>query len=216
MRLHEYPDREMLAMRLADKLASALENCLLVHDHASLCVPGGTSPGETFSLLSDADIDWSRVHVVLGDERWVPEDHERSNTRLVRETLLQGRAARARLVPMVSDAPTPEEGAPGLARAVEAELPISVLLLGMGEDGHTASLFPGDDAATADDAPPVVAVRPEGQEPRVTLSLRVLRGAMETQVLIHGEAKRATLDRARRDHLPIAPLLRDADVHWAP
>ena len=223
MELKTYPDREMLAMGLADELASALKNCLLVHERASFCVPGGSSPGETFSTLSGVDLDWGRVHVFLNDERWVPEDHARSNTALLKRTLLTDRAAAAVHVPLVNDAETPEAGIPDLAPAFEAELPISLLLLGMGEDMHTASLFPGADRladAMADDAPILMAMRAEGAgEPRVTLTRRVLAGAMETHVLIMGDVKREALERARkRDPLtaPIAAFLRDATVHWAP
>lgn len=223
MELKTYPDREMLAMGLADELASALKNCLLTHEHASFCVPGGSSPGETFSTLSGVDLDWSRVHVFLNDERWVPEGHERSNTALLKRTLLTDRAAKAVHVPLVNDAPTPEEGIPDLAPAFAGELPISLLLLGMGEDMHTASLFPGADRladAMAEDAPILMPMRADGAgEPRVTLTRRVLASAMDTHVLIMGEAKRAVLDRARKAdpmEAPIAAFLRDTTVHWAP
>jgi 6-phosphogluconolactonase len=223
MELRTYADREMLAMGLADRIASALRLRLRAEDRASLCVPGGASPGETFATLSGANLDWARVDVFLGDERWVPEDHPRSNTALLRRTLLIDRAAAARHVPIRSDAPAPEEGVNDLAPALEACLPISLLLLGMGEDGHTASLFPGAEEladAMADDAPTLMAVRPPSQpEARITLTAPVLRGAMETHVLVMGEAKRATLEQARRAEpmdMPIAAFLRDATVHWAP
>ena len=222
MELIEYPDREILAMGLADALGSALRNCLTVHEHASFCVPGGSSPGETFSALSGATLDWPRVHVLLGDERWVPEDDPRSNTGLLRRTLLTDKAARAVMVPLVNDAPTPEAGLPDLLPAIAPELPISLLLLGMGTDGHTASLFPGADglaAAMAPDAPALAAIRPEGQEPRITLTRAVLADAMETHLLIMGDEKRAVFDRARRAdpmEMPVAAFLRDATVHWAP
>ncbi|GIT92357.1 6-phosphogluconolactonase [Jannaschia pagri] len=222
MDLIEYPDREMLAMSLADRLASALKNCLMVHDHASFCVPGGTSPGETFAALSGVDLDWARVHVFLNDERWVPEGHERSNTSLLKRTLLTDRAARAVHVPLVNGAATPEEGIPDLSGAFATEFPISLLLLGMGADMHTASLFPGADRlaeAMAPDAPTLVPMRADGAgEPRVTLSRPALATAMETHVLIMGDEKRAVLDKARTmDPMaaPIAAFLKDATVHWA-
>jgi 6-phosphogluconolactonase len=223
MELRAYPDREMLAMALADALASSLRKCLEAHDTASLCVPGGSSPGETFALLSGAEIEWPRVHVLLGDERWVPETSDRSNTALLKRTLLTGRAARAVHVPMVTDDPTPEAGIPALTTGLGGVLPLSVLLLGMGEDMHTASLFPdaeGLAAAMAPDAPPVAAIRaPDQPEPRVTLTRPVLEGAMETHILIMGEAKRATIERARRHDpidAPVAAFLGGAIVHWAP
>ncbi|SFI40029.1 6-phosphogluconolactonase [Jannaschia pohangensis] len=223
MDFRAYPDREMLAMGLADALASCLRRCLTTHDSASFCVPGGTSPGETFATLSGADLEWDRVHVFLNDERWVPEDHARSNTKLLRETLLTDKAARARLVPLVNDAPTPEEGIPALEAGFEGRFPISLLLLGMGTDMHTASLFPGADKldlAMSNTAPVLVPMRADtAGEPRVTLSRRVLADAMDIHVLIMGDEKRAVLEDARtRDPMqaPIAAFLRDATVHWAP
>ncbi|MGB3406351.1 MAG: 6-phosphogluconolactonase [Jannaschia sp.] len=222
MELIEYADREMLAMSLADNLASVLRKCLTIHDHASFCVPGGSSPRETFSTLSGVDIDWSRVHVFLNDERWVPEGHERSNTSLLKRTLLTDKAAAAVHIPLINDAETPEEGIPALLPALKSEFPISLLLLGMGEDMHTASLFPGADRLTeamSPGAPVLVPMRADGAgEPRVTLSRPVLADAMDIHVLIMGDAKREVLNRARKldpMEAPIAAFLRDATVHWA-
>ena len=223
MELVEYPDREMLAMGLADALASALKNCLLTHDVASFCVPGGSSPGETFAMLSGVDLEWDRIRVFLGDERWVPEGDPKSNTTLLKTTLLTDRAARATLVPMIADAPTPEAGIAALEPGFDGCLPISVLLLGMGGDMHTASLIPGGDRlaeAMAEDAPILMGMRaPSVAKPRVTLTRRVLADAMETHVLVMGEDKRAALERAQASdpmEAPIAAFLRDATVHWAP
>lgn len=223
MRLVEYPDAEMLMIDLANKIAGELKTCLLTHDWASFAVPGGTTPGPLFDDLCNADLDWSRVHVMLTDERWVPEDHERSNTRLLRDRLLVGRAAEAVLVPLYRDAGQPEEVIDDLARAIAPELPISVLLLGMGGDMHTASLFPGADRlaeALAPDAPPLMAMRaPGAPEPRITLTAPVLSDAMSTHVIITGAEKREALDRARNltpTEAPISLFLKQATVHWAP
>lgn len=222
MKLETYPDREALALRLADRLASDLTQALGRKDSVSLCVPGGTSPGPVFDILSGVDLDWGRVAVFLSDERWVPESSERSNTRLLRERLLTGRAAAARLVPLRADTQTPEEALPALADGLAPHLPIDVLLLGMGEDMHTASLFPGADRladALASDAPVLMPMRaPGAPEPRVTLTAPVLAGALCCHLLITGAAKRAALDRARRlkpAEAPVAAVLADATVHWA-
>ncbi len=222
MNIIDYPDRELLVMGLADRLASELESCLLHHDHASFSVPGGTSPGPVFDLLSNAGhIDWSRVHVMLNDERWVPESSERSNGALVRNRLLTGKAAEGRFLPFYVEGKTPEEAAGPLSEALAPEMPISVLLLGMGADMHTASLFPGAEglaAGLAEDAPVLVPIRAEGQEPRISLSARALDGAMSKHLLIFGDEKRAALERARdlppRD-APIAAVLSDITVHWS-
>ncbi|MEM8851573.1 MAG: 6-phosphogluconolactonase [Pseudomonadota bacterium] len=223
MEFRDYPDREILAMGLAKMLSSALKSCLLTHDRASFCVPGGSSPGEVFATLSGADLDWARVDVFLNDERWVPEGHDRSNTALLKRTLLTDRAAAANYVPMVNGAATPEDGLPELIPGFDGCFPISVLLLGMGTDGHTASLFPGGDRladALSDDAPILLPMRAEGAgEPRVTLTAPVLEGAMETHILIMGDEKRAVLDRAQGaavTEMPVAAFLKNAIVHWAP
>ena len=105
-------------------------------------MPGGTTPGPVFDMLSAVDLDWARVTVLPNDERWVDEDDPRSNARLVRGRLLQGRAAAATFVSLHRAGETPEEAAPAVAEAVAPHLPLSVLLAGMGDDMHTASLFP--------------------------------------------------------------------------
>lgn len=222
MNLKEYPDRDLLMLTLADVLASELGAALRVNETATLSVPGGTTPGPVFDVLCAQKLDWSRVAVVLNDERWVPEDSPRSNTRLLRERLLVSEASAAKLIPLHAPVPTPEEALEDLSAGLEPYLPISVLLLGMGTDMHTASLFPGADnlaAALSDRAPPLMAMRAEGAgEPRVTLTAPVLRGAMNIHVLITGAEKRAALERAMTldpMEAPIRAVLGQAIVHWA-
>jgi len=222
MEFHEYPDREMMMLRLAQRISSELGESLRANGRATLSVPGGTTPGPVFDTLSGVDMDWSQVCVVLNDERWVAEDNPRSNTRLLRERLLRAKAAPAKLIPLRADTPTPEEALDGLINGLVPHLPISVLLLGMGEDMHTASLFPGADnleAALATDAPPLMAMRAEAAgEPRITLTAPVLRAALRVHVLITGAAKRAAIERAAKlspREAPIACVLDQAQVHWA-
>ncbi|MEN9059890.1 MULTISPECIES: 6-phosphogluconolactonase [Ponticoccus] len=218
----EYPDREMLIIALANRIAGALRTALTHEERALLVVPGGTSPGPVFDDLCAADLDWGRVDVLLSDERWVPEDSPRSNTALLKSRLLVNRAQKARSLPLYAPAAEPEEALEALAQPIGAELPVDVLLLGMGADMHTASLFPGGDTldrALAADAPVLVPVRaPGAAEPRVTLSARVLDGAMNKHVLIFGAEKRRALDEARgkpAHEAPINAVLNGATVHWA-
>ncbi|KIC48741.1 6-phosphogluconolactonase [Tateyamaria sp. ANG-S1] len=221
MSIVEYPDRDLLAIGLADALASELKNCLLVHPWASFVVPGGTTPGPIFDNLCAADVDWSRVHVMLSDERWVPEDHERSNAKLLKEHLFQSRAAAAKFVPFYIEGQTPEEAAPVLSEQLAEEMPISILLLGMGADMHTASLFPGAVGLAemlADDAPLVVPVSVEGQEPRISFSGPALAGAMAKHLVIYGAEKRDALERAESldvTQAPIKAVMSSLTVHWA-
>jgi 6-phosphogluconolactonase len=222
MNLIEYPDRDLLMLALADKIAGQLGEFLRRDGRASLCVPGGTTPGPIFDALSAVDLDWANVAVFLNDERWVPEDSPRSNTRLLRERLLRDKAAGAQLVPLYDPAPRPEDRLPGLSEGIAAHLPISVLLLGMGADMHTASLFPGADLleqALAPDAPVLMALRAEAAgEPRITLTAPVLKAAMHIHILITGAEKRAAVERAAglsEIEAPVRTVLDQATIHWA-
>ncbi len=221
MNLIEYPDQDMMMIDLAQNLAGELKECLMVHEHASFAVPGGTTPGPVFDALCAADLDWGRVHVMPTDERWVDETSQRSNARLIKSRLLTDRAADAVFVPFYRDGVSAEDAMVGLSQDLDAEFPISVLLLGMGADMHTASLFPGaaELPAALSAAAPVMAIHPEGQETRVTLTGPALSGAMSTHVLISGEAKREALERAKGlsvEQAPINTVLSNATVHWAP
>ena len=221
MELIEYPDSDMMMMDLANRLAGELESCLLQHEWASFAVPGGTTPGPIFDSLCAADLDWSRVHIMLTDERWVPETSDRSNTRLLKERLLVEREAVAQYIPLYAEAETPEEKLGELSATLERELPISVMLLGMGADMHTASIFPGADrlteALTGDDL--LVAMRaPGAPEPRITLSAKVLKSAMSRHLVIKGADKREALEKARSlppEEAPVAAILNGTTVHWA-
>ncbi|MCB1335876.1 MAG: 6-phosphogluconolactonase [Roseivivax sp.] len=220
--IEDYADAEMLAINLANKIAGELTAALDHEERALLAVPGGTSPGPVFDSLCAADLDWARVDVVLTDERWVPEDSPRSNTRLIRERLLVNRAEVARFLPLYAAAENPEDVLAELESQLSPNLPIAVLLLGMGLDLHTASLFPGADRleqALAPDAPILMAMRaPGAPEPRVTLTGRVLNEALKKHVLIFGQAKRDALEASRGQPVELAPIravLDGATVHWA-
>ena len=222
MKLETYPDREFLMLGLANTIAGQLADFLRREGKATLSVPGGTTPGPIFDTLSGVDLDWANVAVVLNDERWVPESSERSNTRLVRERLIRGRAAQARLVPLYAPADQPEEMLAALEDGLRPHLPISVLLLGMGADMHTASLFPGADRleeALSANAPLLLPMRAEAAgEPRITLTAPVLRGAFNIHLLITGAEKRAALERAMTlspTEAPVRAVLDNATVHWA-
>jgi 6-phosphogluconolactonase len=223
MKFNEYPDRDMLVIEVANEMAGDLKTHLLHNETVSLAVAGGTSPGPIFDDLCAADIDWDRVQVMMTDERWVPEDSPRSNAALIRARLLQDRAVAAKFLPFFVPDHTPEAALPQLEQTLADKLPLSVVLLGMGDDMHTASLFPGADglaAALAADAPAFAVMHPDSQpEPRISLTARVLDAAIAKHLVIFGDAKREALERAMTlppEQAPIQAVLSETRVHWAP
>ncbi|MBK4217111.1 6-phosphogluconolactonase [Paracoccus caeni] len=222
MEFIEYPDRELLSLSLADKLASQLAQHLRSNEKASFCVPGGTTPVPIFETLSGTDLDWDRVTIFLGDERWVDGEHKRSNGRLLRRHLLRDKAAAANYIDFYTGDESPDAAEAVLAERLTPHFPITVALLGMGNDMHTASLFPGADRLAeglSNDAPPVLAMRAEGAgEPRLTLTRPVLAKAINIHVLIMGPEKREALEQAQKldpIEAPIRAFLDAATVHWA-
>lgn len=217
----EYPDREMLFLSLADRISGQLAQQLRVADGATLCVPGGTTPAPLYDYLSGTEMDWARVTVLLNDERWVDGEHLRSNSRLLRRHLLHDKAESAGYIDLYTGDATPEDGVAALSQAITPLLPLTVLLLGMGTDMHTASLFPTASEtvmALAPDAPVAMAVNSVKDEPRITLTAPVLNGAIHKHLLITGADKRQALERAQTldpTEAPIRAFLGDITVHWA-
>lgn len=218
----KYDEREELIQKVAAKISSALITALDGRETITFAVPGGTTPGPILEKLSEFYLDWARVNVILGDERWVPHSHERSNTRLIMKTLFKNEAKKARFIPMYADFASPEEGILHINKDIEPALPLSVALLGMGADMHTASLFPGSKnlgLALSKDAPNVVAVSASGiPEPRISLTARVLNSSQEKHLVFFGVDKKRVLDEAMfLDPLsaPVSAVLDGAVVHWA-
>lgn len=227
--LNVYDDSAGLARALAAHVAEALRRRIARDGTASFAVSGGRTPLAFFETLSGAPIDWSRVAVTLVDERWVPETSDRSNAALVRHHLLKGPAAAARFVPLYTGAATPEDGlAEAAGRVAALPSPFAAVVLGMGDDGHTASFFPGAEtlAAAIDAATPdiLAAVRADAAgEPRITFTLPRLVSADTLVLHIEGMTKRAVLERACAggpvEELPIRSVLRaraPLDVMWCP
>lgn len=222
MNIVEYSDREMLALDVAGVVAEDLEQALHGHDVVSFAVPGGTTPGPVFDALCAVSLDWSRVVILPTDERCVPPQHERSNERLIRERLMVGQAKNARFCALNDAGLDPEAAASRISASVSDLLPLSVLVLGMGADMHTASLFPGTEgvkAALQPDAPALSVLRPADQpEARISLSGHVLSTATKTHLIVTGDDKRAALEKAATlpvEQAPVRLVLDKATVHWA-
>lgn len=217
--------RQKLAEQLAEAVAQALSEDLDRQERVLLVVSGGSTPVPFFKALADKPLAWSRIDITLADERWVDEKSSDSNARLVRENLLQGDAAAARFVPLTAEASTPEEGVAAVAeQTASLSWPASVVILGMGGDGHTASLFPDSQelglALSTDE--PLVAVRtPSQPQPRITFSASRLHQAHRHILHITGDDKRAVLANALNGddvrQLPIRAFLScPLAIYWAP
>ena len=226
---HYFPGPDELAEALARYVAAALTNRLLCDGMAALAVSGGQTPVRFLQALSKQPIDWHAVTVTLVDDRWVPESSTRSNAAVVRGNLLCGPAAAARFVPLVNDATTPEVGRDATEVAINAlALPFSVVVLGMGNDGHTASFFPGGDRLIPALAPisgrSVETIRADAAgEPRITLTLPVLLEAEHVALHIEGQTKREVLEAAfcagAFTDMPVRAILARypaPDIFWSP
>lgn len=224
-----FADRPTLAKELAESVADRIRTAIAEGGTAAIAVSGGSTPGKFFAALGKTkDIEWDKVIVTLVDERWVDETSDRSNALLVNEKMLQGPAAVARFFPLYSGGDEPD--AAGIARTNELvstlPKPFAAVILGMGNDGHTASFFPGgdtlDQALTAEG--PTLAIRAPGAgEPRVTFTLPRLLETDGLYLHIEGEEKAAVLDKALGDgpveDMPVRAVLRSGapiTVYWAP
>ena len=220
IQLHEFSNPESLAQALASAVAADLRTALAARGRAVLAVSGGSTPKAFMRALSRQPLEWAGVAVTLVDERWVPESNGRSNAALVRANLLQGAASAARFLPLFRDTAEPAAALSDVARSLAETLPLDVGVLGMGEDGHTASFFPGGDrlqqALDPDGDAPLAPMRAPGAgEARITLTLPVLLSAARLYLHIEGQAKREVLERAlsappEDTMLPIARVLRHA------
>ena len=209
---------------LASTVEVELNNAIKNRGLATFVIPGGTTPKPFFNIIRDSDIEWEKITIFPTDERWVSMENSRSNARLIQRELLTGHASKANFVTLYKKNKTLDRGASLLAENISNYLPIDVLVLGMGVDMHTASLFPGSPGlalAQSMNAAEVVPVTPldNSLEPRVTLSARVLEKAVNTHVLIIGlEKKNAVKEAEKREpsSAPISQFLPNATVHWSP
>ena len=226
----DFSSKEELAKALAEAVATDLKSGIAERGVASLAVSGGSTPGKFFSALGKRkDVDWDKVTVTLVDERWVPDTHDRSNAMLVNEKMLQGPAASAHFVPLYQGGDEPDVTGIAEADAAIAAVPqpFDAVILGMGNDGHTASFFPGGDnlAEALEGDGPIVAMRAPGAgEARVTLSRKRLLQTRSLYLHIEGEGKVEVLDKAMGEgpveDMPIRSILRQTDkplnIYWCP
>ncbi|MFM9382040.1 6-phosphogluconolactonase [Pseudomonas sp. UV AK001] len=223
---HEYKSPVLLAEGLALNVAKQLSDALAARGNAVLVVSGGRSPVAFFQHLAKQELDWSKVVVTLADERWVPVEHADSNAGLLKQYLLKGPAAKAQFLSLYSAAANVEQAAENADRLL-AELPaIDVLVLGMGDDGHTASLFPDSpnlaEALQADGTRrcwPMLA--PSVPRQRLTMSRALLASAKHKILSISGQSKLTTLNAALASNdvaaMPVRAFLQPTlEIYWCP
>jgi 6-phosphogluconolactonase len=215
--LRVFADAEAVARHAADQLAWRIAEGRRLGRDVHIALAGGRTPQRAYELLAGIEGSWHHVHLWLGDERCVPEDHPESNARMVRHSLLAHVRAEPPVLHAVPSPEQPEDAAWLYGLAIRAEVPeatFDIVLLGMGPDGHTASLFPGFPQLGATQAP-CVAVRNSPKPPpeRVTMTLPILRRARFTLLLATGAEKTDALKRALEgdESVPIALLGDDLD-----
>ena len=202
----QFADQPAMVAALGGFVVNHLQQAIATRGQALLAVSGGKTPAALFDWLSQQPLDWGKVFITLADDRWLPPNHADSNTRLVRQHLLQGPAAAAHFTPLVNAAPTPEKG---LLQAIERfnalPQPFDLILLGMGDDGHTASLFPCAPQLpqALSSSEPLVAIHPQtAPYGRISLSPAALRQSRQNILLISGANKQAVLQQALQDGPP--------------
>ncbi len=226
VQVHEFRTPALLAEGQALAVAEQLRGAIAARGAATLVVSGGRSPVAFFQNLVKQELDWSKVVVSLADERWVPVEHADSNAGLLKRYLLQGPAAKARFIGLYNPAANLEAAAEQADQFLAELPPIDVLVLGMGDDGHTASLFPGSPnlaAALQEDGSrrvwPMMA--PTVPRQRLSMSRALLASATNTLLAISGQSKLTTLNAALAGGnfatMPIRAFLQPTlDIYWCP
>lgn len=226
----EFSSSELLVEALATRIADLLGEAVRERGHAGLLVSGGSTPVPLFNRLAEMDLPWEEVTISLVDERWVDVESHDSNEHLVRRHLLREKAAVASFVGMKNQATTASGGEAACEKRLqEIPRPYDCLILGMGNDGHTASLFPG--AANLEAAVDLASGRicmalrpPSAAHERMTLTLPAILNSRQLILHLQGEAKKDTLVRAQEAgdarEMPIRFVLRQNStplaVYWAP
>ncbi len=226
MNERHFEKRQAASSAAAARIAELLEIRLDEQNDASLVVSGGSTPVDCFAELAGTELDWERVQVLLSDERWVAPDQADSNERLVRDHLLKGNAAAAQLTPVYSATSTPEQRCDELQEPLPS-LPFAAALIGMGTDGHFASLFPdavnlalGLDVECGRLYIPVMTAA--SPHPRVSMTLAAISRSDEIVLLMFGQDKLDVFEKAKtsKNGFPVSRLLRQkrapVNVFWAP
>jgi 6-phosphogluconolactonase len=208
---HNFTSIEAAADELAGNLASAMRGAISARGGALLAVSGGNTPKYVFERLHQYNVDWRHVQVTLTDERWVPVDHPDSNEKLVRSCLLQGPAAAATFISLFGGEESSEKGQSACEERLKTlMMPFDAVYVGMGDDGHFASLFPGDPALHVHNSLCVAVSATESRLPRISLTLPAILNANKIFLLFSGQ-KHSIYSKAKQpgsiEEIPLRLLL---------
>lgn len=200
----EIIEPKLFSGAVADEILASMNEFIAENGRVTVALAGGSTPGAVYRDISRppraTDVDWSKVHLFLGDERWVPADDNQSNYRMIRETLLGSLPQPGpKVYPVNTALASPDEGAKDYAKTIAqvcgSEPRLDLVLLGIGEDGHTASLFPGSELVRRSDGLCFPSIKPEDGSARVTLSPKLLFSAKKIFFITKGEGKAAIMKR---------------------
>ncbi|MBT1449382.1 6-phosphogluconolactonase [Glaciecola sp. XM2] len=226
--LDEYANSDALVSAFSHKLASILKQSISQKGSASIAVSGGSTPKPLFQALSQISLPWNKVYITLADDRWVDATHEASNEKLVKENLMINEASAANFVSLVTDDGDAKNAESTIAKRIQSiDFPLDIVILGMGEDGHTASLFPCSEqiqeGLNLQRKLPVIATQPtSAPHQRMSLSLASIVASPHIFLHITGDKKRAVLETALANHSaiekPIKAVCDNSTVNlvWAP
>lgn len=225
---HEFDTPDILTQALAKRITDLLEQAIKVKGKASLVVSGGSTPKPLFTLLSQTDFAWEKVTITLADERWVDASHQDSNEKLVKDNLLKDKAASATFVSLTTDAENAQDAETEISARIDAiDSQFDVVILGMGEDGHTASLFPCSEqiseALNMTRRLSAIATKP-ATAPHQRMSMSLAKIVDAKQVILHltGAKKKAVLQDALTNYTGLEKPIKavcdrtTVDLMWAP
>jgi 6-phosphogluconolactonase len=221
MKLFTFPHKEELEAHLAMEIATKLAQEIKAKNNATLLVSGGSTPTNLYQKLSKHAIDWSKITIGLVDERYVPNTSDYSNEKLVKNNLILNNAASAIFLPMVVDENNNQENIIKVASNYTVFAKPTVAILGMGGDGHTASLFPNDEASEINlqskDIQPYVIQTKAPVEPknRITCSKNLLLSASNIYLMIVGQDKLSVLNESEAKQYPVAKFTSKSNIYYA-
>ena len=211
MQRNVYPDIKQLSQGFADFSATTLQNALAHHPQITLAVPGGNTPRHYLPILAQCQLPWDRITITLSDERWVAVDDKQSNEHLVKQHLMNHLPANTPFVGLKTQHDNPFDAVDAIHQRLDnLPLPLSLTVLGLGEDGHIASLFSGMNPDLLSTHHCVAVAPPIAPSLRVSLSLKMLAESEHIALVVTGKTKRRLLDRLSKhpdSRLPIVWLL---------